>query len=109
MQYLEKLCCFFVFARVFLHMSPNEKYEKYVSALISWIAFCIFLSPFLSGDMFRQSYEMWEGNWKMQAQEKIGVTPDEIVRRSELAAEQIAEEIEQEDIAQEVYEGGTDR
>ena len=45
----------------------------------------------------------------MQAQEKIGVTPDEIVRRSELAAEQIAEEIEQEDIAQEVYEGGTDR
>lgn len=105
MQYLEKLCCFFVFARIFLHMCPNEKYEKYVSALISWIAFCIFLSPFLSGDMFIQSYEIWEGNWKLQAEKQIGATMEDIKRQSEQAAEQIVEEIEQ----QEVYEGGADQ
>ncbi len=116
MQYLEKVCCFFVFARVFLHMCPNEKYEKYLSALISWIAFCIFLSPFLSGDMFRQSYEMWEGNWKIQAEKQIGVTMDDIAYRSEQAAEEIAGEIEQEGIGQEsgeekqeVYERRTDQ
>lgn len=120
MQYLEKVCCFFVFARVFLHMCPNDKYEKYLSALTSWIAFCIFLSPFLSGDMFRQSYEMWEENWKTQAELQIGVTADDIARGSELAAEQIVEEIEPEDYKekeeeesreekQKVYEGGADQ
>lgn len=117
MQYLEKVCCFFVFARIFLHMCPNEKYEKYVSALISWIAFCIFLSPFLSGDMFRQSYEMWEENWKTQTEKQIGVTMDEIAAGSEAAAEQIVEEINREEgIAEEsgeekreIYEVGTDQ
>lgn len=117
MQYLEKVCCFFIFARVFLHMCPNEKYEKYLSALTSWIAFCIFLSPFLSGDMFRQSYELWEENWKTRVESQIGVTADDIAQTSELAAEQILKEVEQEDgipeesgeEKQEIYEVGADQ
>lgn len=95
MAYLEKICCFFVLARVFLHMCPNEKYEKYVSALTSWIAFCIFLSPFLSGAQFAQTYEAWEQNWEAQLQ--IGVTAEELEEESERAAEQIVEEMVEED------------
>lgn len=117
MQYLEKMCCFFIFARVFLHMCPNEKYEKYLSALTTWVAFCIFLSPFLSGDMFRQSFEMWEERWKVQAEHQIGMSEEDIMRSSELAAEQIVEEIEwEEEIEgksgeenQKIYEVGTDQ
>lgn len=110
MQYLEKVCCFFVFARVFLHMCPNEKYEKYLSALTSWIAFCIFLSPFLSGDMFRQSYEMWEDNWKLRLESQIGVTAEDITKETEQAAEQILEEIEQEEgMKEDVNEDGADQ
>ncbi len=94
MQYLEKICCFFVFARIFLHMCPNEKYEKYVSALTSWIAFCIFLSPLLSGDLFVQTYDDWEQNWKVQMEERIGVTEEELEEESKQAATQIVEEME---------------
>ena len=92
MQYLEKVCCFFVFARVFLHMCPNEKYEKYLSALTSWIAFCIFLSPFLSGDMLRESYEMWNNGWEQQIAESAQISVQELETASEEAAAEIAEE-----------------
>ena len=109
MQYLEKVCCFFVFARVFLHMCPNDKYEKYLSALTSWIAFCIFLSPFLSGDMFRQSYHMWEEHWKNRMESQVAVTADEIAKETERAAEQIVEEAMQEEGIKEEAIKGEDR
>lgn len=108
MQYLEKVCCFFVFARIFLHMCPNDKYEKYLSALTSGIAFCIFLSPFLSGDMFRQSYELWDENWKQQVESRIGVTADELAEQSKQVAEQMVEEMEEEEMEAD-YEVGTDQ
>lgn len=97
MEYLQKICCYFVFARIFLHMCPNETYEKYISALISWIAFCIFLSPFLSGEMLAETYRMWEGNWRAAVTESIGVTAEELEEESMRAATQIVEEMEQED------------
>lgn len=95
MEYLEKICCFFILARVFLHMCPNEIYEKYLSALTSWVAFCIFLSPFLSGDLFWENYRTWEEKWETQLERTIGVSESELGRISEQAATQIAEEIEQ--------------
>lgn len=108
MQYLEKICCFLIFARIFLHMCPSEKYEKYLSALTGWIALCIFLSPFLSGDMFRESYETWEKKWEAQAQSEVGLLPEEIEEAGERAATQIAEEMEVEEM-EEGYEMGTDQ
>jgi len=102
MEYLQKICCFFVFARIFLHMCPNETYEKYIGALINWVAFCIFLSPFLSGDFFSETYQMWEENWKVQVQEHIGMTEEEMKSESERAAIRIVEEMEPE------YEVGED-
>lgn len=96
MQYLEKICCFFVFARIFLHMSPSEKYEKYVSALISWIAFCIFLSPVLSEEKFAETYEKWEENWKVCTEETVGITAEELEEESEQSAIRILEEMETE-------------
>ncbi len=96
MQYLEKICCFFVFARIFLHMSPSEKYEKYISALISWIAFCIFLSPVLSEEKFAQTYEKWEENWKVRTEEMIGFTAEELEEESEQSAIRMLEEMEEE-------------
>lgn len=103
MQYLEKICCFFVLARIFLHMCPNEKYEKYLSALTSWIAFCIFLSPFLSGDIVRDSHEKWEREWQVQMEEQISIEAGDIDEESERATSRIVEEIEKE------YEVGTDQ
>lgn len=97
MAYLEKICCFFVFARIFLHMCPNATYEKYLSALTSWIAFFIFLTPFLSGDLFTQTYENWEKNWKVQAQMQIGVTAEELEEESEREATRILEEMSRKD------------
>lgn len=92
MRYLEKVCCFFVFARVFLHMCPNEKYEKYLSGLTSWIAFCIFLSPFLSGDMLWESYEMRNSGWERQIAENAQISVQELETASEEAAAEIAAE-----------------
>ncbi len=97
MEYLQRSCCFFVFARIFLHMCPNETYEKYINALIGWIALCIFLSPFLSGEMLAQAHQMWEGNWKRQVQENVGVTAEELEEEAEHAAIEIMEEMEPED------------
>ena len=103
MQYLEKICCFFVFARIFLHMCPNDKYEKYVSVLTGWIAFCVFMSPILSDDIFRESYETWNRTWEIQLEERIGVTPEELQKESERVTDCIVKEMEQE------YDVGTDQ
>lgn len=92
MEYLEKICCFFIFARVFLHMCPNETYEKYLSALTGWVAFCIFLSPFLSGAVFWESYEAWEREWNVRLESSAGKA-EEMEEISVQAAEEIVEEM----------------
>ncbi len=103
MQYLEKVCCFFVFARIFLHMCPNEKYEKYLGVLTSWIALCIFLSPFLTGDMFWESYDAWEKRWEAQVENNMDMSVEGLEEESRKAATQIVEEMEED------YELGTDQ
>lgn len=103
MEYLEKICCFFIFARVFLRMCPNETYEKYLSALTSWVAFCIFLSPFLSGDLLWENYQTWEGSWKTQLEQTVNKSAEELEERSGKAATEIAVEIGEE------YETKSDR
>lgn len=92
MEYLEKICCFFIFARVFLHMCPNETYEKYLSALTSWIVFCIFLSPFLSGDIFWESYRAWEKEQSLRLELKAEQAKD-MEELSAQAASEIVEEM----------------
>jgi len=94
MECLEKICCFFIFARVFLHMCPNETYEKYLSALTGWVAFCIFLSPFLSGDIFWESYRAWEQEWESRV-EMSAERADELEEISAQAASEIVEGMEE--------------
>lgn len=95
MPYLEKICCFFIFAKVFLHMCPNEKYEKYVSALTGWVAICLFLSPFLAGDMFEQSYELWQTQWQSRIERAWEGENEQITKESEAIAERLSEDIRQ--------------
>ncbi len=91
MRYLGKICCFFIFARIFLHMCPNEKYEKYLNALTSWIAFLIFLSPFLSGDFLDESCAMWEREWNVWTQSSSELTEKFNEESGEAAAEIVKE------------------
>ncbi len=90
MQYMQKICCFFIFARVFLHMCPSEKYEKYINALTGWVALCVFLSPFLSTDMLSQSYEAFEKEWKTYFSDSFQDKRDELEDESLQVAEELA-------------------
>lgn len=92
MEYLEKVCCFFIFARIFLHMCPSEKYEAYLSALISWVAFCIVLSPLLSGEAFAESYRAWEEEWDVRVEMSAERRSEQIQTAGEQAATEILEE-----------------
>lgn len=92
MKYLEKICCFFIFARIFLHMCPDEKYEKYLSALIEWIAFCLFLLPFISGEVFSGNWQRWENKWQEQMNSSFEETVGEFEEKGEEAARELAEE-----------------
>lgn len=95
MQYLEKICCFFIFAKVILHMCPNEKYEKYMSALTGWVAICLFLSPLLSGDMWKQSYPFWQQQWQSRIEKAWDGDNAQMIRESEKIAENLSEDIAQ--------------
>ena len=64
-----------------------------MSALTSWVAFCIFLSPFLSGELFWDSYRSWEGKWKVQLEQSAAKTAEELDEISAEAAAEIVEEI----------------
>ncbi len=94
MHYIEKICCFFIFARIFLHMCPNEKYEKYISALTGWVAFFLFLSPFLSGEWSKQNYEMWNEQWQNRLEASKEEDAAMFQKQSEEVIQNLAEDIE---------------
>ena len=47
MDLLQKLCCFFVLAKIILQMCPSEKYEKYLQVLVTWMLYAMILLPLL--------------------------------------------------------------
>lgn len=36
MTILQKICCYFLLAKLFLYLCPDEKYEAYFSLLLEW-------------------------------------------------------------------------
>ena len=63
---LQKLCCFFILAKIVLQMCPSEKYEKYLQVLVTWMLYAMILLPFLgkgrtdslqNWQQFRKEYE----------------------------------------------------
>ena len=43
MDLLQKLCCFFILAKIVLQMCPSEKYEKYLQVLVTWMLYAMIL------------------------------------------------------------------
>ena len=100
MGYMEKICCFFVFARVFLHMCPGEKYEKYIRVLTGWVALGIFLSPFLTGNWTGTDYSGLLRQWQSRV-ESVGIEKTEDMQiQSERIMYQAAEEMAKEETAE---------
>ena len=63
---LQKLCCFFILAKIVLQMCPSEKYEKYLQVLVTWMLYVMILLPLLgkgrtdslqNWQQFRKEYE----------------------------------------------------
>ena len=63
---LQKLCCFFILAKIVLQMCPSEKYEKYLQVLVTWMLYAMILLPLLgkgrtdslqNWQQFRKEYE----------------------------------------------------
>ena len=62
---LQKLCCFFILAKIVLQMCPSEKYEKYLQVLVTWMLYAMILLPLLGKGrtdslrnwQFRKEYE----------------------------------------------------
>ena len=63
---LQKLCCFFILAKIVLQMCPSEKYEKYLQVLVTWMLYAMILLPLLEKErtdslqnwqQFRKEYE----------------------------------------------------
>lgn len=63
---LQKLCCFFILAKIVLQMCPSEKYEKYLQVLVTWMLYAMILLPLLgkgrtdslqNRQQFRKEYE----------------------------------------------------
>ena len=59
MDLLQKLCCFFVLAKIALQMCPSEKYEKYLQVLVTWMLYAMILLPLL-GKGRTDSLENWQ-------------------------------------------------
>lgn len=66
MDLLQKLCCFFVLAKIILQMCPSKKYEKYLQVLVTWMLYAMILLPLLgkgrtdslqNWQQFRKEYE----------------------------------------------------
>lgn len=66
MDLLQKLCCFFILAKIVLQMCPSEKYEKYLQVLVTWMLYAMILLPLLGKgradslqdwQQFRKEYE----------------------------------------------------
>ena len=66
MDLLQKLCCFFILAKIVLQMCPSEKYEKYLQVLVTWMLYAMILLPLLgkgrtdslqNWKQFRKEYE----------------------------------------------------
>ena len=59
MDLLQKLCCFFVLAKIVLQMCPSEKYEKYLQVLVTWMLYAVILLPLL-GKEKTDSLQNWQ-------------------------------------------------
>ena len=59
MDLLQKLCCFFILAKIVLQMCPSEKYEKYLQVLVTWMLYAIILLPLL-GQGRTDSLQNWQ-------------------------------------------------
>lgn len=59
MDLLQKLCCFFVLAKIVLQMCPSEKYEKYLQVLVTWMLYAMILLPLL-GKGKTDSLQNWQ-------------------------------------------------
>lgn len=59
MDLLQKLCCFFVLAKIVLQMCPSEKYEKYLQVLVTWMLYAMILLPLL-GRGKTESLQNWQ-------------------------------------------------
>ena len=66
MDLLQKLCCFFILAKIVLQMCPSEKYKKYLQVLVTWMLYAMILLPLLgkgrtdslqNWQQFRKEYE----------------------------------------------------
>ena len=66
MDLLQKLCCFFILAKIVLQMCLSEKYEKYLQVLVTWMLYAMILLPLLgkgrtdslqNWQQFRKEYE----------------------------------------------------
>ena len=66
MDLLQKLCCFFILAKIVLQMCTSEKYEKYLQVLVTWMLYAMILLPLLgkgrtdslqNWQQFRKEYE----------------------------------------------------
>ncbi len=105
MLYLEKICCFFILARLFLHMCPNEKYEKYLGVLTTWVAFSLFLTPFLEENFLEKGKEQWEMYWEMQVENDYEEKGGELEERTKQIAEGIVKDVAEEmteDVVEEI-------
>lgn len=60
MSYIKRLCIFYLFAKIILHLCPKESYETYINALIEWTALVILITPLFTKNSIMNSYEMWE-------------------------------------------------
>ena len=59
MDLLQKLCCFFVLAKIILQMCTSEKYEKYLQVLVTWMLYAMILLPLL-GKGRTDSLQNWK-------------------------------------------------
>ena len=59
MDLLQKLCCFFILAKIVLQMCPSEKYEKYLQVLVTWMLYAMILLPLL-GKGKTDSLQNWQ-------------------------------------------------
>jgi hypothetical protein len=93
MQYVEKIGCFFIIAKIFLHFCPNEAYEKYVGALVQWIALALFLLPLLSETEFEQALTRWQSEFEESMNVPFAQTVEEFDGQREEMMEEWAKEL----------------
>lgn len=64
MTILQKICCYFLLAKLFLYLCPDEKYESYLSLLLEWTLVLLIVGSVAGAGRMGVSLERGELIWQ---------------------------------------------